>query len=86
MTDTEIPVFIGLPDNNLRSIALDGVELHTSKISKAALDMQHYMRILSDTPIYDAGIDEALKNAEDTLTAALLVTRIAQEQIKKHRN
>lgn len=86
MPDTETPVFLAFPDNNLRSVALDGVELHTNKMTKAALDMQHYMRILADTPIYDTEIDEALKNAGVTLAAALLVIRIAQEQIKKHRN
>lgn len=86
MADTEIPVFVAFPDNNLRSIALDGIELHTNKMTKNAADLQHYMQILADTPIYDTEIDEALKNAATTLAAALLVVRIAQEQIKKHRN
>lgn len=86
MIDTKVPPFVSLPDNNLRSVALDGIELHTKKMTKAAVDMQHYMAILADTPIYDDAIDEALKNAGTTLAAALLVIRIAQEQIKNQRN
>lgn len=73
------------PDSNMRNVAIDGVTLKASALAIDAESLQRYMTIVGDFPVYDSTADVALKRAETTLAAALLVVRIVQEQIKKHR-
>lgn len=82
MSDTE---YIAKPDLNMQSLAIDGVEAKAHSLAIDAQSLQRHMQTIGDMPIYDPRVEVALKNADITLTSALLVVRIAQEQIKKHR-
>lgn len=86
MADPDIPAFSQFPDNNMRSMAIDGVAFYADKVGRNAKNVQRYMRILAGMPVYDSQAKETLKQADITLTATLLIVRLALQQIEKQRD
>lgn len=82
MSDTD---YIARPDLNMKTVAIEGVEAKAASLAIDAQSLQRYIRTIGDMPVYNPRVVVALRNADLVLTSALLVVRIAQEQIKKHR-
>lgn len=85
MIDTETPVLVPFPDNNMRDVAIEGVSFYAEKAGKNAAHVQRYMRLLADTPIYHREAKEALRLADVTLSATLLIIKLAIQQIENQR-
>ena len=58
---------------------LHGIEDAASKIAHGAEMLQHYTRMLQSTPCFETLAEEAIDRAETTLTAALLVVKLAKQ-------
>ena len=78
-------MFVARPDINMQNVAIDRVGEKARAMADNAESIQRYMRIVADMPVYDQHAEDALNQADKILTAALLVVRISQEQIRKNR-
>ena len=77
--------YVARPDNNMRSLALDGLEWRAMGITNEANSVRRYLRVLDDMPIYDTRAEGAIKSAEIALREALYAITSAQEHIAKFR-
>lgn len=57
---------------------LAGIESAARWIRQGAEDLQHYTRLLEGRPHFETMAEDAMKEAEAVLTAALLVVKLAR--------
>ena len=85
MSQTDDCQFVARADNNMRSVALDGIEYKADSLAIDANSMRRYFRILEDMPIYETRAEDALDRAEASLAEALQAVKVAKAHILKFR-
>ncbi len=77
--------YVARHDNNMRSIALSGIESNADHMIYYADSLRRYLRVLEDMPIYETRAEDAVARAEAALKETLEAVRVAKEQIAKFR-
>ncbi len=57
--------------DNLRELALSGVERHCWWLKQSSREVVHYVKMLTHRPVYETMAEAAIKDAEEALAEAI---------------